>query len=85
MSRSASSEVQFQTDDKEKTGSYDVNPEEEPDRRSSQRSQVSTQMSGDYDFPDPFPSGKRTAYYDNPAVAEVWVWIWGLLPIFVNQ
>ena len=65
-SRSMSSDVRFETDDKEKTGSYEINPE-----RKSGDVHRGSGTSGDYDFPDPTPQGKRTTYYDNQGIQKV--------------
>ena len=65
-SRSVHSEIYFPENEKEKkirTGSYELNHAPmyaslDPESR----------MSGEYDYPDPFPSGTRRTFYDNPGL-----------------
>ena len=65
-SRSVHSDMHFPENEKEKktrTGSYELNPApmyENLDRES--------RLSGDYDYPDPFPTGTRRTFYDNPGL-----------------
>ena len=62
-SSSANSDEQFYTKNKPgKTGSYNVSPVPQHSRRAP------SVASGEYDYPDPSFRGKRTTYYDNPAV-----------------
>ena len=60
----ANSDERFYTINKQgETGLYDdVSPVPEHSRRAP------SAASGGYDYPDPTPWGKRTTYYDNPAV-----------------
>ena len=69
-SRSVRSDVYFAEDEEKKTrtGSYDVNPQPVNGDGEGSRSRGS---SGDYDFPDPYPGGKRTTHYDNPGLQKV--------------
>lgn len=66
-SRSVNSNIRFDTEGKERTrtGSYEVNPTIEGSPRS--RKSIT---SGGYDYPDPTPGGKRTTFYDNPALND---------------
>jgi len=65
-SRSVHSDIHFPENEKEKktrTGSYELNPAPmygslDPELRTS----------GEYDYPDPFPSGTRRTFYDNPGL-----------------
>lgn len=64
-SSSANSDEHFYTKNKPgKTGSYNVSPVPQHSRRAP------SVASGEYDYPDPSFRGKRTTYYDNPAVIE---------------
>lgn len=65
-SRSVHSDVHFPEDEKEKktrTGSYELNPAPMYGNLDSE-----SRMSGDYDYPDPFPAGTRQTFYDNPGL-----------------
>ena len=66
--RSMSSDVRYETEDKEKTGSYDINPDTDLQYANVQRG---SGTSGDYDFPDPYPQGKRTTSYENQGIQKV--------------
>lgn len=55
-----------------KRGSYVVNADPEYENARTPDRQIS-QMSGDYDYPDPYPQSQsqRESYYDNPGLNEV--------------
>jgi len=65
-SRSVHSDIHFPEKEREKktrTGSYELNPAPiygnlDPELR----------VSGEYDYPDPSPSGTRRTFYDNPGL-----------------
>ena len=65
-SRSVHSDIHFPEDEKEKktrTGSYELNPAPMYGGLDAE-----SRLSGDYDYPDPFPSGTRRTFYDNPGL-----------------
>lgn len=64
--RSVHSDIHFPEDEKEKktrTGSYELNPA--PMYGSLNQE---SRSSGEYDYPDPFPTGTRRTFYDNPGL-----------------
>ena len=71
-SRSVQSDVCHPNDqnDKNKRGSYVVNADPEYENARTPDRQMS-QMSGDYDYPDPYPQNQRESYYDNPGLKKV--------------
>ena len=73
-SRSVQSDVCHPNDqnDKNKRGSYVVNADPEYENAKTPDRQMS-QMSGDYDYPDPYPQNQRESYYDNPGLQKVFI------------